>query len=78
MEPIQITHVLESPTPTEDVHSSYLNFDGSNSVCTSIDTNVSSSSYVLPPLPHQAYPPGQLVNPHTDARSCKSFAFERA
>ena len=65
--------------PTEDSYFPHPDPGGSNGAGTSIYRHDSAGSYVLPPLPHQAYQPGQLVDPHTDSPSCKELiSFERA
>ena len=71
--PIQPTHMPEPAVPTEDLYTPYSDPGGSNGASTSIYRNDSAGSYVLPPLPHQTYQPGQLVNPHTDSPSCKTL-----
>lgn len=76
-QPIQMPRMPEPSIPTEDVYSTYLGSGGSNGAGASMYRNESSSSYVLPPLPHKAYPPGKLVDPHTDSPSCKTFIFLR-
>ena len=77
-QPTQITHMPEPSIPAEAPYTSYPDPGGSNGAGPSIYRNDSSGSYVLPPLPHPAYPPGQLVNPHTDSPSCKNlFSSER-
>lgn len=68
----QITRMPEPSIPTENMYSSYPDSRGSSGPSLSIYRNDSSGSYVLPPLPHKAYPPGKLVNPHTDSPSCKT------
>ena len=59
---------------TEDLYTPYSDPGGSNGAGASISRNDSASSYVLPPLPHQGYQPGKLINPHTDSPSCKKLA----
>ena len=50
-----------------------------NGVGASVYRNSNAGSYVLPPLPHQGFQPGQLANPHTDFPSCKKYIpFENA
>ena len=62
---------------TEGSHTPHSEPGGSNGI--SICGNDSAGSYVLPPLPHQAYPLGQLINPHVDSPSCKqSVSSEKA
>ena len=56
---------------TEDLNTPYSDPGGSNGAGASVYRNDSAGSYVLPPLPHQTYQPGQLVNPHTDSPSCE-------
>jgi hypothetical protein len=73
--PTQITHMPEPVLPTEDPYPPYPGSSKSNGVGLPIYRNDSSTSYVLPPLPHQAYPPGKLANPHTDSPSCESVSF---
>jgi len=74
-QPAQIPKMPEPALPTEDLYSPYTETGGSNGADTSVCRNDSTGSYVLPPLPHQTYQPGQLVNPHTDSPSCKVLFF---
>jgi len=73
--PAQIPHMPEPTLPTEDPYSPHPEPGGSNGAGASVYRNDSAGSYVLPPLPHPTYQPGQLVNPHTDSPSCKDFSF---
>lgn len=73
--PPQITRMPEPSIPTEDVYSPYPDSTGPSGAGPSVYRHHSAGSYVLPPLPHQAYLPGQLVNPHTDSPSCRSLSF---
>jgi hypothetical protein len=76
--PKQPFSMPEPSIPTEELYSSYPNSGGGlNGTSASIYRNDSSGSYVLPPLPNQPYPPGQIVNPHTDSQSCKALVLLR-
>lgn len=79
--PIQSTKITHMPEPvfqTEELHTAYPDPGGSNGASLSIYRHDSAGSYVLPPIPHQGYTPGQLVNPHTDSPSCKKLvSFEK-
>ena len=70
-QPTQISQMPEPAIPAEDLYSPHPDSGGSNGASASINRNGSASSYVLPPLPHQTYQPGQLMNPHTDSPSCR-------
>ena len=73
-QPTQISHMPEPAMPVEDLYSPYLEPGKSNGAGASVNRNDSAGSYVLPPLPHPSYQPGQLVDPHTDSPSCKKLA----
>jgi hypothetical protein len=81
-QPTQIYHMPEPTVLTDDVYTPHPESGGPNGTGPSMNRNDSSGSYgsyVLPPLPHQAYPPGRLVNPHTDSPSCKElFSSQKA
>ena len=67
----QISRMSEPTIPTENLYTPYSDPGGSDSAGVSTYRNDSPGPYGPPPLPHQTYQPGQLVNPHTDSSSCK-------
>jgi len=72
-QPGPISLMPEPSLPTEDLYSPYLEPGGSNGAGAPVYRTDSTSSYVLPPLHHQTYQPGQLMNPHTNSPSCKKL-----
>ena len=70
-QPGPISQMPEPSMPTEDLYSPYSEPGGSNGAGAPVYRTDSASSYVLPPLHHQTYQPGQLMNPHTDSPSCE-------
>ena len=72
-QPAQISQMPEPSMPTEDLYSPYSDAGGSNGAGAPVYRTDSASSYVLPPLPHQTYQPGQRMNPHTESPSCKKL-----